>query len=343
MVAGMETAPETVSRIAPAAGSGVVPAGRSASAAEAVSGNEWTIAAGGQEAVVVEVGGGLRTYRVDGADLVDGYGADELCPGSAGKVLAPWPNRIRDGRYVFLGEPHQLALTEPPRHNAIHGLVSWVSWRCVAQSADSVTLEHTVPAQPGYPWPLLLRTQWSVGPDGLRVTHEATNLGSAPGPFGLGVHPYLRLPGVAVDDVVLRIPARNRLLLDGRLLPIGAAKVAGGEYDFTEARRIGAAILDTAFGDVIADPSTPDGPAGRSTVTLSTVDGSVGLRIWADPAFRWWQVFTGDTLTGERQRRSVAVEPMTCPPDAFRSGRDVLVLEPGQAWTGTWGITPGLV
>jgi aldose 1-epimerase len=302
-----------------------------------MSGTEWTIAADGHEAVVVEVGGGLRTYRVGGVDLIDGYGPDEICPGSAGKVLAPWPNRIRDGRYMFGGEGHQLALSEPTRHNAIHGLVSWLPWQCVAQSAESVTLECMVAAQPGYPWPVLLRTRWSVGPEGLRVTHEATNLGPVAGPFGLGVHPYLSLPGVAVDDVVLQVPGRSRLLLDGRLLPIGAAKVAGGDYDFTEPRRIGTAILDLAFGDVFVDPADA---AGRSAVTLSTVDGSVGLRVWADSAFRWWQVFTGDTLHGERLRRSVAVEPMTCPPDAFRSGRDVVVLEPGATWTGTWGIQP---
>ena len=55
------------------------------------------------EAVVVEVGGGLRAYRADGVDYLDGYAEDELSPGSAGQVLAPWPNRIRDGRYTFGG------------------------------------------------------------------------------------------------------------------------------------------------------------------------------------------------------------------------------------------------
>jgi aldose 1-epimerase len=312
------------------------------SALAMMSGTDWTIAAGGHEAVVVEVGGGLRTYRVGGVDLIDGYGPEELCPGSAGKLLMPWPNRIRDGRYVFNGEPQQLSLSEPPRHNAIHGLVCWLPWQCVAQSAESVTLECMMPAQPGYPWPLRLRTQWTVGAEGLRVTHEASNAGPVAAPFGLGVHPYLKLPGVAVDDVVLHVPGRSRLLLDSRLLPIGAAKVAGGDYDFTEPRRIGPAILDIAFGDVVMDPATVEGAAGRSVVTLSTVDGSSAIRVWADAAFPWWQVFTGDTLHGERLRRSVAVEPMTCPPDAFRSGKDVVVLEPGATWTGTWGIQPAL-
>jgi aldose 1-epimerase len=297
----------------------------------APSGTQWTIEAGGLRAVVVEVGGGLREIQVDGHHILDGYALDELCPASAGRVLAPWPNRIRDGRYTFGGQEHQLPLTEPAKHNAIHGLVSWQRWTCVAAGPDSVTVEHDLVPQQGYPWPMLLRTQWTVDADGLRAEHTATNTGDRPCPFGLGVHPYFVVPGAGVDDLALRIPGRSRLLLDGRSLPIGAAKVAGTEYDFTEGRRIGAALLDMAFGELDHDAD------GSTAVILSTVDGR-GLRVWADGAFRWWQVFTGDTLPAARRRRSVAVEPMTCPPDAFRSGRDVVTIEPGETWRGAWGI-----
>ena len=298
------------------------------------SGAQWTIAADGHEAVVVQVGGGLRQYRAGGLDYLDGFGPQEICPGSAGQVLAPWPNRIRDGEYTFAGERRQLSLSEPARHNAIHGLVNWQAWRCVAHTSDSVTVEYELPPQPGYPWPLLLRTRWSVGADGLEGSHEAVNIGAEPCPFGLATHPYLRLTGVPVDDLWLRVPARSRLLLDSRLLPIGAAKVAGGDHDFTALRRIGPAVLDTAFGDLEPDDD------GRSTVTLSTVDGGALVEVWAESAFAWWQVYTGDTLPGKRRRRSVAIEPMTCPPDAFRSGRDVVLLQPGEAWHGRWGIRP---
>jgi aldose 1-epimerase len=297
------------------------------------SGTQWQIESGAHQAVVVEVGGGLRAYRVDGQEVLDGYAETELCPGSAGQVLAPWPNRIRDGRYAFAGEAHQLALTEPAHHNAAHGLVRWVPWRAVSVAASEVTLECRLPAQPGYPWSVLLRTAWSIGPDGLRARHTATNLSDRDCPFGLGTHPYLRLPGVPVESLTLAVPARSRLLVDPRLLPIGAARVAGGEYDFTRPRRIGGAVLDTAYGDV---------PPGRSEVTLSTVDNDCSVSVWADGAFRWWQVYTGDTLLAPRTRRSVAVEPMTCPPDAFASGRDVVSLAPGQTWQGAWGIIPRL-
>lgn len=283
---------------------------------------------------MVEVGGGLRAYRANGIDHLDGYDESELCPGGAGQVLAPWPNRIRDGRYVFAGTAHQLPLTEAASFTALHGLVNWTPWRLEAHEADVVVVACDLPAQPGYPWTLSLRSRWEVGSAGLRAWHEVVNHGPSPCPFGLAVHPYLRLPGVYVDDVVIRVPGRRRLLVDGRLLPIGATKVEGSEYDFTTPRRIGAAVLDMTFGELDRDAD------GSSRVDLSAPDGSPTATVWADAAFRWWQVFTGDTLPGDRRRRSVAVEPMTCPPDAFRSGRDVIVLAPGETWQGEWGIRP---
>jgi aldose 1-epimerase len=301
------------------------------------SGEQWEIAAAGHRAVVVEVGGGLREYAVDGTDVVDGYAADEVCPGCAGQVLTPWPNRIRDGRYTFAEQSYQLSLSEPVLHNAIHGLVRWVRWHPVEVAADAVTIEYDLAARPGYPWPLRLRTRWSVGADGLRADHQATNRGGQPAPFGLGVHPYLVIRGVEVDDLVLTLPTQQRLLVDGRLLPMGAAKVTGGPFDFTEARRIGTARLDTAFGDVTLDR------AGRARAVLASPDGRQTREVWADDQFGWWQVFTGDTLHGERLRRSVAMEPMTCPPDAFRSGRDVITIAPGDTWRGSWGIRATVV
>jgi aldose 1-epimerase len=302
--------------------------------ATALSGRQWTVKSADHEAVVVEVGGGLRAYRVAGVEVVDGYAEEELCPAGAGQLLAPWPNRIRDGRYAFAGEQYQLGLTEPARHNAIHGLVNWARWHEVGSTAESVTLELEMPAQPGYPWPLLLRTVWTVGVDGLRAEHTVTNLAGSNCPFGFATHPYVIVPGVPVDDLLLRVPARSRLLLDGRQLPIGAARVAGGELDFSQPRRIGSSILDSCYGDLAPDPD------GSSTVEVSTEDGR-GVRVWADRGFHWWQLFTGDPLPPARARRSLAVEPMTCPPDAFRSGRDLVTLAPGESWRGSWGLHPG--
>jgi aldose 1-epimerase len=299
------------------------------SVAPAKSGTQWSIEADGHRAVVVEVGGVLRSYTAGDREVLDGFGEDEISPASAGHTLAPWPNRLRDGHYTFEGTTYQLALTEPDRHNAIHGLVNWTRWTLAERTPDSVTLQYDLPAQVGYPWALRLRSTWSVSADGLRCTQEVTNIGDANAPWGYSIHPYVQLPGVPVDDTLLRVPARVRILADSRLLPIGAVKVAGTEYDFSEPRRVGDAVLDTTFGDLDRDPD------GGSAVTIEAPSGEK-VTVWADGAFKWWQVFTGDALHGVRHRRSFAIEPMTCPPDAFRSGRDLIVLEPGATWSASW-------
>jgi aldose 1-epimerase len=294
----------------------------------AASGQQWNLGADGHEATVVEVGGGVREYTVDGVPQLLGYAVDQVAPGSAGAPLIPWPNRVRDGRYTFDGAEQQLPLTEPKKHNASHGLLRWVNWRAVGTALDAVTLEAVVPPQPGYPHRLVARTRYGVGPAGLRVDTEVTNTGPSDAPFGYGAHPYLYVAGSTVDDLLLHVPGTTeRLLTDDRSLPVGREAVAGTPYDFGAPRRIGTTELDTAF-------TRPEG-----TVTLSTVDGR-GMTLWMDDAFRWVQVFTADALPEPRRRAGVAVEPMTCPPDAFNSGEDLIVLGPGESWRGSWGIRP---
>ncbi|MFI5494417.1 aldose 1-epimerase family protein [Actinoplanes sp. NPDC051859] len=298
----------------------------------AKSGLQWTIEAGGQRATVAEIGGTLREYAAGDHEVLDGFGPDEIAPASAGQLLAPWPNRIRDGRYTFEGTAYQLPLTEPGKHNAIHGLSNWARWRLAEQAPDAVTCEFDLPAQVGYPWSLTLRTRWRVGADGLRSEQEVTNTSDGNAPWGFSVHPYVQLPGVSVDDTLLRVPGRSKVMTDNRLLPIGLVKVTGSESDYVEPRRLGAERLDTTWGDLVTDPD------GGSSVTVAAPGGGPAVTVWGDGNFKWWQVFTGDSLSGARFRRSFAIEPMTCPPDAFRSGRDLVVLAPGQTWRAAWGI-----
>ena len=102
------------------------------------TGRQIRLTHGDQELVVVEVGGGIRTYRQADADVIDGYAGTEMSPGGRGQVLAPWPNRVGDGRYEWEGQAQQLALTEPENHNAIHGLVRWSAWSVTDEQDDRV-------------------------------------------------------------------------------------------------------------------------------------------------------------------------------------------------------------
>jgi aldose 1-epimerase len=156
------------------------------------SGEQITIAARDQEAVVVEVGGGLRSYSVDGRELVDGYRADEMSSSGRGQVLIPWPNRLQDGSYEFDGQRHQLSLNEPERRNAIHGLVRWSAWTATEREPHRAVMEHVLYPQPGYPFSLRISIEYTLSDCGLQVRTAATNLGTATCPYGSGAHPYAR-------------------------------------------------------------------------------------------------------------------------------------------------------
>lgn len=296
-------------------------------------GEQFELALGDQRAVVTEVGAGLRSYSAGGRDLLDGYAADAMVTSGRGQVLLPWPNRIEDGAYEFGGRRHQLALTEPTARNAIHGLVRWVAWTVAEHDQGRLLMTHALHAQPGYPFPLALALEYALTDDGLRVRTTATNAGTAPCPFGAGAHPYLTLGTPTVDPLVLSVPAGTVLVSDDRGIPTGSGPVEGTERDFRTAKPIGETVLDHAFTDLARDDD------GLARVHLHEPESGAALTLWVDGAYGYLMVFTGDPLP-DVNRRSLAVEPMTCPPNAFRTGEAVIRLEPGDSFTGTWGLTP---
>ena len=300
------------------------------------SGEPFEIASGAHRAVVTEVGATLRAYTVDGVDVLDGFGPEEPSSAGRGQVLAPWPNRLEDGRYVFEGVEGRAALDEPERGNAIHGLVRRLPWTVSLRTDESVTLDRVLAPQPAYPWRLALSIRYSVADDGLSVFAVASNRSDVAAPFGIGFHPYLTVGTPTIDETELTIPAGRRLLTDDRALPIGGADVAATPFDFRVARTIGSTELDTCFTDLARSGER------ATTVDLSRPDGSTSVSLWADQKFPYLMIYTGHSLDPpERRRRGLAVEPMTCPPNAFRSGRDLVRLDPGGTWSGTWGIRRG--
>ncbi|MEN3282279.1 MAG: aldose 1-epimerase [Solirubrobacteraceae bacterium] len=283
------------------------------------TGAEHALQRGRQRLVVSEAGGGARSWTVDGSELLASFGAGTRDAAFAGKPLMPWPNRLRDGRYSFEGAEHRVALTEPETRTALHGLTLSSQWRASRTSAHGITLTHQLRGREGYPFALDLAVGYELDAGGVVVTLRATNAGPGRAPFGAGLHPYLRLDG----DVTLQVPARSRLPVDDRLLPTGPpAPVSGTDLDFRHAHRLGDRRLDTCFGDL------ERGSAGVASVAI---DGARRLVVWMDDAFHFVQVFTADG--------AIAVEPMTCAPDAFNTGDGLLVLEPGASFTGRCGLT----
>ncbi|MFL6135368.1 MAG: aldose 1-epimerase family protein [Nocardioidaceae bacterium] len=301
----------------------------------APSGEQYEISGGGYRAVVTECGAGLRLLEYDGRPLVLAYPESEQSPAGRGQLLAPWPNRIRDGRYTFAGQDLQLPLSEPSRGNASHGLVRWASWTVEEHSAQSVSLVYRLMHQPGYPWTVDLHALYDVSAEGLAVTITATNLSADAAPYALGAHPYLVAGAGPVDGWELTLPVSTRLLTDERMIPTGRESVVGGPLDFTSARPLGSTSLDTAFTDLAPESS------GRVEVTLRDPAADEGVALWMDAKHSWVQLFTGDTLSVDA-RAAVAVEPMTAPPNAFVTGEDVVVLAPagqeGDEHSASWGI-----
>jgi aldose 1-epimerase len=302
-----------------------------------LTGAQHEISAGDYRATVTELGAGLRTLHYLGRPVIVEYGPDVLPPGASGQILAPWPNRVDGGRYSIDGTSHQLDLSEPAHLNAIHGLTRWDGWDVADRSADAVALRHILLGRQGYPFCLDIEAEYRLVADsGLEVRITARNAGSTPAPYGTGSHPYLSGGTPTIDDCELTLPGELWLPTDERGIPSGPVRdVTGTPLDFRDSRPIAQTCLDHALTGLARDG------AGRAWARL---DGAgIQVALWVGPGYQWLQVFTGDTLDPAQRRQALAVEPMTCPPNAFASGVDLLLLEPGDSVTHTWGIQATLV
>ncbi|MFZ0664589.1 MAG: aldose 1-epimerase family protein [Acidimicrobiales bacterium] len=298
------------------------------------SGEQYEIAYGHLRVVVTEVGATLRAFNVAGHDVIDGYDISERCGDGRGQVLAPWPNRLGDGRYTFEGTSAAAALDEPDRHNAIHGLVRWLGWNLLGMAQNVVTLATVLQPQPGYPWRLSVTIEYRLGRAGLSVTTEARNDSDVAAPFGIGFHPYTTVGTPTIDTARLSVAAGRRLTSDERGLPTGEADVSGSEFDFRKKRLIGPTVLDTGFCDIERERDD------TIRAHLEHPDNERSLTVWADSTFKYFMIYTADHVSDpQRSRTAVAIEPMTCPPDALRTGNDLIRLAPGGTWRGSWGIS----
>ena len=300
-----------------------------------ISGTHYGLTAGDYHATIASVGATLRTLQFDGRDLVVPFGADEVRPAFRGATLAPWPNRVVDGQYTFDGVEQQLPLTEPGRGHALHGLAAWLDFVAVDRAADSVTFAATIEGQAGYPHRVEVTVAFSLDEDGLHTSVTGTNTGTTRAPWGTGPHPYLVAGDGRVDDWTLTLPADQVLAVtEDRLIPTGLAEVTtenGGAWDFRTPRVIGDTFIDHAFTGLTR---TAD---GGTTVRLTAPQGTGVEMVWGADC-PWVQIHTADQALPELDRLGLAVEPMTCPPDAYNSGTDLIVLEPGAAATASWTI-----
>lgn len=292
---------------------------------------EHRITSGPYSAVVTSRGGALRELRHNGRDLVVGFGPDGRIPDYRGVICAPWPNRLADGKYTYAGRAFQAVVNEPERGSALHGLATEQIWEVLRVTEDSVGLACRIKAGPHYPSDIELSVSYSLGPDGLLSTVNSANTGQARAPYGVCPHPYLVAGPGTLDEWTLELPAREFLeVTPDRLLPVEMKSVEQHEFDFRSPRQLGSLKIDHAFTAISRDDQ------GRARVRVQDPAGT-GVELEWGPEWPWVQIHTADKPVGP-DRLGLAVEPMTCPPDAFNSGTDLLHLEPGESHSAAWTI-----
>lgn len=305
------------------------------------------LALGEDSAVISRTGAALLEYTVGDRPVVLGMNAFD------GAVLAPWPNRIADGRYDFRGRSHQLPITEPSRRTALHGLVANTVWDVADRDETSVALRTTIEPSPGYPFELTLTVTYTLREDAVAIVAHASNSGTQSAPFAFGFHPWIHPGAATVDEAQLLTPAQTWFTVDDRLIPIEERPFNSGTFnsgsfiptdhepdeascivckDFRALRVIRDGVLDDAFG---APRRAAD---GWSYARLRGADDRTVV-VGMDESFRAWQVCTGDELDPPLRRSAIAIEPMTCPPNAFAAGVDHDVIEPQGELRVEWNIS----
>ncbi|TFD60888.1 galactose mutarotase [Cryobacterium suzukii] len=300
-----------------------------------LSGTQFVLEANGYTASIASIGASIRSLQYHGRNLIVPFDADQVRPFFRGAVLAPWPNRVVDGRYSFGGVEQQLSITEPLRGHALHGLVAWLDFAVVRQTTRRLVLGAAIEAQPGYSHRVTLEVAFALDAGGLRTTVTAANAGPTAAPFGIAPHPYLVAGDGRVNDWTLELPARQILTVTpDRLIPLHLRDVNENDlaaFDFRAPRTINDTFIDHAFTSLDRDEE------GNATVRVTTSAGS-GVALSWDGECPWVQVHTADQPTPAIDRIGLAVEPMTCPPDAFNSGVNLNVLEPGGSAGASWTI-----
>lgn len=304
-----------------------------------LSGTQFELVRGDQRALIASVGASLRSYTVAGRNLVLPYDADELRPAYRGATVAPWPNRVVDGAYHFAGGSYQLPLNEVGRGHALHGFTPWQEFAPRDQAESFVTLAAQLVPQAGYPWRIEIETTYLLDDRGLTQRVVATNIGEGSAPYGVCPHPYLTAGDGRIDEWELTLSAASVLeVTPDRLIPTQLASVSIDplRFDFRSGRRIGDSMIDHAYTDLKRDST------GLARVELRA--GKTGVVMTWDEHCSWLQIHTADlgdaSIPGHRA--GLAVEPMTCAPNAFNSGSEtgLVTLAPGELHEASWTIAP---
>jgi aldose 1-epimerase len=273
----------------------------------------------------------LRSLTVRGLDIVEPFVTEPDAPGMAGATLVPWPNRVEDATWWHNGRRHELAMTEPELGNANHGLLAGDDFAVLERDDTSATLGAEIRQPQGYPFDLDVVVGYVLTDSGITVTTSVENRGTEPAPVALGAHPYLRIGSSEIEHLAVSVQATHAYRLDERHIPRERFAVRGTAWDLTLPRRIADTPSHATFEhesvDGVLVHALHDHPEGER------------VELWADSDYRFTQLYIAREFpSAAGPRLAVAIEPMTAPPNALRTGEGLRWLAPAERWQTSWGV-----
>ena len=241
--------------------------------------------------------------------------------------LVPFPNRVRGGAYRVNGKEYMLVKNYQHEGNAAHGFIYNRPFQIISRKEEEdfaeVISHHSYNGSSrGYPFPFEITYTYSLDArDGFVCSFVVTNSGDETMPFGAGWHPYFTF-GQDVRHLQLQIPKVFHLPLDNNKIPTGEEHP---EKRFEHFREIGDLELDTLYRF--------DENSDKHIVRLFNAQEECTIQLWMEAnSFKFCQLYIPP------DRRSIAVEPMTCAVDAFNNGKGLVFIEPGKTFKGSFGV-----
>lgn len=281
---------------------------------------------------------GLSRQSGDGArqEIVTGYCGAGNKVGGQGDVLIPFPGRVKEGRYTFEGQTHQMKKNDKEAPNAIHGFLRSLIWETENRSEEAVTFSTAFGPHDheGYPFALRSQVRYRVTATGMRCEFQIVNTGSGDAPVAAGFHPYFTVGTDTIDAATLEVPFASTLEYNADLVPTGQVlPVEGTPFDFRRPRNIDQTQFNTCYLNPAREGNAP------LRVRLSDPATGRAVSVQLDPSFDYVVLYSGDPLPEAHRRRALAIEPMTCGSDAFNHPEwGLAVLAPNVALSGAWEV-----
>ena len=282
--------------------------------------------------VLTDFGAGVNDLVIRNAQnqlvsVIDGYRTeDELINDHhskfKGSKLSPFPNRIPAGKYQFNGIDYQLPINEVGANNNLHAFLHNRPFEILDEitTADFAKLKlgyNYRATDQGYPFCYQLTLTYTFDSDGLEIQTEIENSGEKEIPMADGWHPYFRFDNL--DHVNMKMTPAKRVSSN-----VGNALNGGHEFD--SGQELKNYELDDCFHVNGAD---------QFKVELKDVKNGLALEIWQESTagkYKYMQIYTPPN------RKTIAIEPVTCEPNAFNTGNGLIILKPNERVSMSFGI-----